>query len=609
MNDTIAHRGPDGSGVWIDGTGRVGMAHRRLAIIDLSAAASQPMHDSSGELTIVYNGEIYNHAEVRAHLTRLGHRSWQTDHSDTEVILMAFRQWGIDCLKHFTGMFAFALWDSRTNDLWLIRDRIGVKPIYYSTYGGRLAFASEIKALLADPDCNRSVNEEALFHYLTFLASPAPLTLFNGINKLPPGHWLRIRHTGSIEMHRWWDVWDQASPLPTQRPDEIADMLLASLRRSVSYRKVADRPAGVFLSGGIDSGINAALFAEGETESIKTFTIGYEGNNPSYVNETDQARETAAFVGSDHCDLFLNSKHVLDFLPRMIHHQDEPLADPVCIPVFYVSKLARENGVVVCQVGEGADELFHGYRSWRALRMIQTWSDRLSSVPLGQMALGMLGLLPLLPDHRLEYFRQGGLGHPVFMSGATVFTDRLKHRLLAPDVKSRLSSLTSWDAVQTSHKRFMDNAWEKTATNWMSYADLTFRLPELLLMRVDKMSMAVSLEARVPFLDHEFVSLAMSIPSNIKLEGKVSKAILKRASKNLLPSHVIHGPKRGFGMPMRDWLWNLILPEVRSSITRFSERSGLVRGKEVERIIASKDVDQTWVLLNLALWWEQHFGN
>jgi asparagine synthase (glutamine-hydrolysing) len=293
----------------------------------------------------------------------------------------------------------------------------------------------------------------------------------------------------------------------------------------------------------------------------------------------------------------------------MAFYQDEPLGDPVCVPLYHVAKLARDNGVVVCQVGEGADELFHGYPSWITIRRLQSLNDILLTNPVRKLALWGLGLVGRVPERRLEYLGRGSRGEPVFVSGAAIFTEGQKQRVLASPLRARLSGLSSYDAVRSAHERFRAAAWEPTTVNWMSYADLRLRLPELLLMRVDKMSMAVSLEARVPFLDHEFVTLAMSIPSRMKVRGSVTKAMLKQAVRGILPENVIERPKQGFALPVRDWLGKLLTPENQGAIRRFTNESGLLDIHEIECIIESADPDRTWTILNLALWWELHFGN
>jgi asparagine synthase (glutamine-hydrolysing) len=285
MRETLAHRGPDGADTWVADDGRVGLGFRRLAIIDLSTEAMQPMANEDGSVRLVFNGEIYNHADIRRELEELGGHTFRTDHSDTEVIVHAFEQWGIDCIDRFRGMFAIGIWDARAKELWLVRDRIGIKPLYWSVHHGRLNFASEIKALLTDEQQERGVDEHALYHYLSFLTTPAPQTLFKGIKKLPGGTWLRVSAQGDVREHRYWDVWDNTTPLDDASDDEIAAELLDELRTSVRLRKISDVPVGVFLSGGIDSSTNAALFSEGESQPVQTFSIGYEGEYESYKNE------------------------------------------------------------------------------------------------------------------------------------------------------------------------------------------------------------------------------------------------------------------------------------------------------------------------------------
>ncbi len=306
MREQLVHRGPDGGDTWVSGDGRVGLGFRRLAIVDLSPNAMQPFANEDGSVQLVFNGEIYNHREIRAELEALGGHTWRTDHSDTEVIVHAFEQWGIECVQRFRGMFALAIWDARTSELWLVRDRIGIKPLYYSSHHGRLVFASEIKALLEDPDQERAVDEVAFFHYLSFLTTPGPETLFKGIKKLPGGTWLRVRADGTTQEHRYWEVWDHVSPIEDLSDEEIAERVLDELRTSVQYRKMSDVPVGVFLSGGIDSSTNAALFSEGEDRPVRTFSIGYEGEYdtlpqrvPLRTSDGGADRRRASRTGAD----------------------------------------------------------------------------------------------------------------------------------------------------------------------------------------------------------------------------------------------------------------------------------------------------------------------
>ena len=603
MGDAMAHRGPDGKGVWVDAEQRVGFAHRRLSIIDLSSAASQPMSNADGSLWITYNGEIYNHAELRRELQQLGRSKWKTDHSDTEVILQAFEEWGIDCVSHFRGMFAFGLWDSRRRELWLVRDRIGIKPLYYSNHHGRLIFASEIKALLRDPDQRRAIDERALFHYLSFLTTPGPDTLFDGIRKLAPGTWMKVSADGGISERRYWDVWDEVEPQLGASEDDIAERVLAELRKAVSLRKVSDVPVGVFLSGGIDSSTNAALFSEGERGTVKTFSVGYAGTYQTYTNELDYAREMAAQVGADHHEYLIRVEDIVNFLPEMARLQDEPIGDPVCVPLYYVAKLARDNGVVVCQVGEGADELFIGYPSWIAALKRQQWNDW--PVPNSVKRAGVAGLSALGYDRtvHLEWLRRGARNEPLFWSGAEAFTDAEKRRLLSPRLRRGRRGFTSFEAIQPIWKRFRERAPQQTHLNWMSYVDLNLRLPELLLMRVDKMTMGVGLEGRVPFLDHRFVGVALSIPSAMKTRHGSLKYVLKRAVKGLIPDKLINRPKQGFGVPVGELFQGPLQALALNELRRFCAETDLVDQAEIDRVMAEADGAKRWYLLNLALWW------
>ena len=606
MRDTMIHRGPDGYGTWISEDGKVGLGHRRLSIIDLSEAAAQPMSNADRSLWLTFNGEIYNHSEIRSELIKDGFTQWKTDHSDTEVILHAYEKWGIDALHKFRGMFAFGLWDNRKKELYLVRDRIGIKPLYYSIHHGRLTFASEIKALLKDPEQQRAVSEEALYHYLSFLTTPGPQTLFDGIHKLAPGTWLRVTADGTVKANKYWDVWDHTHPLTDVSEDEISERILEELRTSVQLRKVSDVPVGVFLSGGVDSSTNAALFSEGESRPIRTFSIGYEGEYDSYQNEIHFARRMAQEVGAEFHDRLLNLDDLIDFLPQMIHLQDEPIADPVCVPVYYVSKLARDNGVTVCQVGEGADELFWGYPNWKTMLELQ-YKDAWP-VPSSLKKVGLAGLRLLGKEQTLyyEWLRRGANDLPVFWGGAEAFTEAQKKNILSPRLKKRFQNFSSWEALKPIHDRFREKAWEQKPLQWMSYLDLNLRLPELLLMRVDKMSMGVSLEGRVPFLDHKFVELAMSIPESVKTKNGNLKHILKKSVRGLIPDELIDRKKQGFGVPIHEWFLDRLGEQTQKEIQSFCDETDFIHYPEVQRLIEKRQSPLVWYLLNLALWWKTY---
>ena len=609
MRDTMIHRGPDGAGVWFDKKINenpiVGFGHRRLAIIDLSEAALQPMSLPNEKLSIVFNGEIYNHAELRQELETLGHRNWVTDHSDTEVILHAFEEWGIDCLQRFRGMFAIALWDNTKKELWLIRDRVGIKPLYYALDDRGIVFASEIKAILADPARKRAVNEEALFHYLSFLTTPAPMTLFDGIKKITAGTWTRISANGDVKTERWWDPWDNIELDPESPDTDVTANILSQLETAINYRKVSDVPIGVFLSGGVDSSINVALFSKSEKQPIKTFSIGYTSDQRSIADELPYARIIAEQINTDHHEYLISQNDLLGFLPEMIHYQDEPIGDPVCVPLYFVSKLARDNGVIVCQVGEGADELFWGYPSWKIflnLEHANSWPVPRFIKKLGVQTLTAVGLGSKLYT---EFLRRASQGLPIFWGGAEAFPENAKWDILSPRLKEKFNGRSSWEVIAPIRKRFEEKAPNRSPLNWMSYLDLNLRLPELLLMRVDKMSMATSIEARAPFLDHHFIKYALSISPKLKTQGGELKHIFKKAVRGLIPDQVIDRKKQGFAVPIDDWVNDKLGTTAEKTLTDFCDATDFFDPKGVERILASGNARQIWYLLNFALWWNE----
>ncbi len=603
MRDTMIHRGPDDAGLYISKDGKIGLGHRRLSIIDLSARAKQPMSNEDGTIWIVFNGEIYNYKYLQKQLNEKGH-VFKSD-SDTEVIIHLYEEKGIEGVHDLEGMFAFGLWDEKEGKLFLVRDRIGIKPLYYTQINNKLLFASEIKALLSDPDVPRRVNEKAFYHYLSFLTTPAPDTLFEGVKKLAGGCWLQIDTSGRIKEERYWDVLDHTTPLIGISEEEISKMIISELRRAVQYRKVSDVPVGVFLSGGVDSSTNAALFSEGETERVKTFSIGYQGEYKSYSNEFQYARQMAGIVDAEHHERALSLDDLLEFIPDMVHYQDEPIADPVCVPVYYVSKLARDNGVIVCQVGEGSDELFWGYPGWkRALNLMKL--DKFAPKIFKKLCLTVLKIMGKDKTFYYEWLRRGACGEPIFWGGAEAFTEEEKKCILSSRLREKFKEYSSYEAIRPIRERFELNSTEKTPVNWMSYLDLNLRLPELLLMRVDKMSMATSLEARVPFLDHKIVELALSIPQSVKTKGGILKYILKKAVRGLIPDELIDREKQGFGVPIYEWFFDRLGEEAQKELMDFCERTDFLDKQAVMGLIEQGDGPKVWYLLNFALWWREY---
>jgi asparagine synthase (glutamine-hydrolysing) len=362
----------------------------------------------------------------------------------------------------------------------------------------------------------------------------------------------------------------------------------------------------VFLSGGIDSSTNAALFSEGEARPVRTFSIGYDTDYGSYQNELHFARQMADVVKAEHHERRLNLNDLLEFLPEMIRLQDEPIADPVCVPVYYVSKLARDNGVSVCQVGEGSDELFWGYPGWKTALRAQAWSVRPLAGPAMRMVLAAATLAGKGDAQPADWLRRALRGQPIFWGGAEAFTETEKLRLLSPRLRRQFAGLSSWEVLKPVRDRFEVKAWERSALHWMSYLDLNLRLPELLLMRVDKMSMGVSLEARVPFLDHKFVELALGIPTAVKTRNGELKHILKTAVRGVIPDSLIARPKQGFGIPVAEWFFDRLGDRMRAELQDFCRQTDLLDARAVESVAARGAGTQLWFLFNLALWWKQY---
>ncbi|MCB4755584.1 MAG: asparagine synthase (glutamine-hydrolyzing) [Elusimicrobia bacterium] len=607
MRDTMVHRGPDDAGVFVSPDNNIGLAHRRLSIIDLSSLASQPMFNEDGSLGIVFNGEIYNHAEIRPLLEKRGRR-FKTDHSDTEVILKGYEEWGEDVLPRLRGMFAFAIWDKKKRNVWLARDRMGVKPLYYTDVNGMFLFASEIKAILEYPGVKRTCHERAFYDFLTFLVSPPPQTLFENIYKLPAGHTLTIDGNGQKTIKRYWHPFSGVTSLPDVKEEEWTEKIISTLRESIRYRMVSDVNFGVFLSGGIDSSTNVALMAELMDRPVETFSIGFKGADK--FNELHFARKIVDRYKTNHHEIIMDEKDLISFLPKLVYHQDEPIVDPVCVPVYFVSKLAKDSGTTVCQVGEGSDELFCGYPSWGGVLKTLPWVKAYQGIPAG-IRHGFWQLAAALAPvrwndmRRLDLFRRVSKNEPYFWGGAEAYPETHKKRFLNKSLLKRLNGYSSVEVLETLKKDFVQDAPEGADDlHWMTYLDLRFRLPELLLMRVDKMSMATAVEARVPFLDQEFIRLVMGIPQTLKFKDKTLKYLLKEAVKPLLPHDIIHRPKQGFGVPVDDWFKEKLLVWSDKKIMDFAKRTPFFDPIVLQSFLNYTKGNMTWFLLNFVLWHE-----
>jgi asparagine synthase (glutamine-hydrolysing) len=601
MRDSIVHRGPDGEGLWLSPDRRIGLGFRRLAIVDLSEAANQPMTNEDGSIRIVFNGEIYNHAKLRRELLERGHR-YTTDHSDTESIIHGYEVWGEDVVNHLEGMFAFALWDERRKRLFFARDRVGIKPLYFTWTRSAFLFASEIKALLQHPDVSADVEPISAYHYLSFLTTPAPLTMFRGIYKLPAGHRGSVGLDGSFVADRYWDA------LPGGGDDLLAmrDLSGPALRdyavrrtrelldAAVEKRMMSDVPFGVLLSGGIDSSTNVALMSRHLDRPVRTFTVGFSDHER--LNELPHARRVADLYKTEHHEVLVDERAMREYLPSLVYSQDEPIADWVCIPLYFVSKLVRDSGTVVVQVGEGSDEQFCGYRSYMAhLSMYRRYWKPFAKLPTParRTAARLADWVSSLHDRHdryLDVLIRAGRDREPFWSGATVFSETRKERIvdrsrlerLVPHPELERSGLLpaeygladSYEVVRSFYRRLDEHAPGSDILTRMIYSEFKLRLPELLLMRVDKIGMSVSIEPRVPFLDHKLVEFTMNLPMETKVGDGRTKSLLKDAVGDLLPQDLIDRPKMGFGAPMVEWLrgdfGRAVDAELQS--TRFFER-------------------------------------
>lgn len=608
MSDAMVHRGPDDSGYYIAPTNLCGLTFRRLSIVDLSPAGHQPMSTRDGRYTLVFNGEIYNHRSIREELEAKGYA--YRSQSDTETILYAYQEWGEACLERFHGMFAIAIWDEHEQELFCARDRIGIKPLYFATPSGRFIFGSEIKVLLQHPSLRARLNDDALPHYLSLMMPPAPDTMFKGIHRLEAGHCMRITASGDVRKRQWWSLLDAGAPLDNITEAEAIEEIRRLLRQSIKDRMMSDVPFGVFLSGGIDSSLNVALMAELMDRPVQTFSVGFK--ELEKYNELQYARTIALKYGTDHHEVLIDSRDAEGMMSSLAYHEDEPNGDPVCIPLYFVSKLARESGTIVVQVGEGSDEEFAGY-PW-LVRDIKLY-DRLWR-PLGKVSpkimrrAGAIAASPLVKNPLVrEYMRRFSRGEELFWGGALAFTEEHKRQLLLnySDKMSSNSFAAKW------HKEVRAAYPTSEYTRRMMYLEFKQRLPELLLMRVDKVSMATSIEARVPFLDHRMVEFAFRLPRKIKLgPNYVPKHILKKAAEGILPAEHIYRKKMGFAAPVNEWLktdLKLFLEDhlFQSELLKSHMDLGYIRRLFLEHTTGARNNGQLlWSLLNLTLWEEQY---
>jgi asparagine synthase (glutamine-hydrolysing) len=601
MCQAISHRGPDEDGFYF--SEGVGLGMRRLSIIDVKGG-QQPIHNQDRTAWIVFNGEIYNYQELREKLEKLGHTFYTN--SDTEAIVHAYDQYGSDCPKHLRGMFAFAIWDQRTEELFLARDRVGKKPILYAHINGKLIFGSEFTALLLHPDVGRDIDTDAIHHYLSFMCVPAPLTAYRAIRKLEPGHSLRWRK-GEITLEQYWQP-DFSKKIDISE-EEAGERAIEILRDSVKVRLMSEVPLGAFLSGGIDSSAVVALMSQESSEPVKTFSIGFEEQD---FSELHHARRVAEHVGADHHE-FIVRPEALDVLPLLVEHYGEPYADSSAIPTYYVARETRKH-VTVALNGDGGDESFAGYERYTAMRLAEKY-HRIPAVLRDSFVQQAIGLIPSSATKRsrvrdVQRFLQAASLPKVqrYLKWVSVFDTAAKEDLYSDDFRQQTQGVRAADLLTPWFQRANGAGIVDAAL----LADINTYLPNDLLVKVDIATMAVSLEARSPFLDHHLIEFAASLPEKFKVRGLTTKYLLKRMLKKLLPAENLDRRKMGFGVPIGHWLRGKLQPFLRETI--LSEKAlnrGLFRPEVVKQLVelhARGERDhshQLWTLLMLELWFQR----
>jgi asparagine synthase (glutamine-hydrolysing) len=630
MTAILAHRGPDGAGIWLDREDGVGLGNRRLAIVARGPAGAQPMASPNGNVRITFNGEIYNHRALRRELEARG-RIFRTL-SDTEAVIHAYEEWGADCFGHLIGMWAVAIWDARQKRLLLSRDRLGIKPLYYHESSGQIVFASEIKALLLHANVDVDIDLHALSLYLTHMVAPPPHTLFRSIRKLPPAHILEVRPGAHPRTWSYWDSLDTDNELvyaaAKLRADRVEAFAVDSVRhlldQSVRRRMMSEVPVGVFLSGGVDSSSVAALTRRHVPGRLSAFSVGYD--EPGYTSDLPAARRVARLLDLDLHEVVLAEEDLIASSDDVLYHLDEPNACWVSTPIFALSREARRSDVPVVLNGEGSDEIFGGYEGYlRATHLAALAANPLWSAfaPLMQGVLRplfdaaeRLGGRARGTRDDLERLARGG---PPFIGLQIALTERMKRQVLA--FQEHGPSAVGVAEIATEHIARalagypligpIQGPERLDALRWIAYLELQNRLPEMLLTRLDKMTMAHGVEGRVPFLDHQLVEFAMALPGSLRMRGGVAKYLLKRAAEAWLPRDVVYQSKSSFGAPVAIWM--------RGRLGRFVEaqlresalvRGGIFDGAAVDRLLAAhragaaNNAQPIWALYCAARWYD-----
>lgn len=605
MNTALAHRGPDDEGYWHNRSSDVHLGHRRLSIIDLSPAGHQPMTSPDGD-AIIFNGEIYNYQDIRKNLDDFDSHSA----SDTAVLLELCRQKWTDSLSELNGMYAFAYWSESRQTLFLARDRSGKKPLYYTLQNGIFAFSSEIKALLTLPWIRREPDEEALYHFLTFNQLPPPLTLFKDIRKLAPSEYLLVNRNG-ISRHAYWEP--EIDDLSGIHEEDAAARVMHTLRQSVAYRMVSDVPVGAFLSGGVDSSAVVALMRAQSNQTIKTYAVGFEGQ-PDY-DERRHAEKIAKLFNTEHHEKIVKPADIANHLEEIVTAFDEPMADATCIPIYFISQLARQNQTIVVQTGDGADELFAGYSGWMKYKKLYPAFSAYSHLPApllkGIAALaGEAGSSGVLR----EMLSRAAAGEEFFWGGARAFKESTKRDFLSTAFRKRSEGLNSYHIIESYRRQFEKTYGTragKDPLDWMCYLGYRFQIPSKYLHRMDRLGMAHSIEIRCPFLDYHVINLALSLPGPFKMHGQTPKYILKKSLEQILPSETLYRKKMGFCVPLKEWAGDIMLDYTATHLHSFASNTGFFREEGLKELLQqirkgnTTQTNQLWTVYFLMAWFKK----
>jgi asparagine synthase (glutamine-hydrolysing) len=610
MRDTLVHRGPDDRREYVRSLDEKGpflfLGHRRLSIIDL-VSGQQPLSNEDGTVWVIFNGEIYNFQELRSELEKLGHR-FKTN-SDTEAIVHSYEEYGEECFKHFNGMFAIAIWDGNKKQLILSRDRLGKKPLYYSVLDGTFLFASELKAIMAYPKFPRKVDTLSLRKYLFYEFIPSPHTIFEKARKLPAASYL-IWQKGKIEVRRYWSPFRSGEGGGLSE-EEVESKIIGLLRTSVRRRLISDVPLGIFLSGGIDSSAVAAFAQQEVPGKVKTFSIGFE--DPSF-DESKYAALVSTFLGTEHYEQMMTPEDLLGIIPRLPDILDEPMADASILPTYLLSKFTREY-VTVALGGDGGDELFAGYPTYLAHKFARPYERYLGLLHL--LTVYLANLLPVSDnnisfDFKVKKFLSGigypdGIRNSIWL-GSFPFSE--DEKVLSDEIRNQFNQDRLVEEVSLYEKEYPF----KDRMTLLQYLDLRLYLQEAILVKVDRASMACSLEVRAPFLDYELVEFVMGLPSKLKLKGFTLKYILKKAMKGWIPDEVINRPKKGFGVPIAKWVKGPLKELFRDLLSSERiKREGFLNPEYVTTLLEDHlrnkrdNRKQLWTLLVWELWADRYY--